>query len=106
VSAEAVEISVEVAYALPERQRIVAVKVPAGTTALAAAERSGIARLFDGLELAAAKMGIFGKAIADPCTHVLEDGDRVEIYRPLKADPKEARKARARKAAAADNAAG
>jgi putative ubiquitin-RnfH superfamily antitoxin RatB of RatAB toxin-antitoxin module len=72
---------------------------------LEAAERSGIARLFEGLDLASAKMGIFGKVVADPRTHVLADGDRVEIYRPLTADPKEARKARARKAAATGQAA-
>ena len=97
--AESGEIAIEVAYALPERQRILALKVPAGTKMLDAAERSGIARLFEGLDLARAKMGIFGKAVADPRTHVLVDGDRVEIYRPLTADPKEARKARARQAA-------
>ena len=96
------EIAVEVAYALPERQRILALKVPAGTTMLDAAERSGIARVFEGLELATAKMGIFGKAVADPRRHVLADGDRVEIYRPLTVDPKEARKARSRKVATAD----
>ena len=100
--AEPGEIAVEVAYALPERQRILALKVPAGTTVLDAAERSGIARVFGGLDLATAKMGIFGKAVADPRRHVLADGDRVEIYRPLTADPKEARKARARKAETAD----
>lgn len=100
--AEPGEIAVEVAYALPERQRIIALKVPAGTTMLDAAERSGIERLFEGLDLATAKMGIFGKAVADPRTHVLVDGDRVEIYRPLTADPKEARKARARRAAGSD----
>ncbi len=100
--AEPGEIAVEVAYALPERQRILALKVPAGTTMLDAAERSGIARVFEGLDLATAKMGIFGKAVADPRRHVLADGDRVEIYRPLTVDPKEARKARARKTATAD----
>jgi len=97
--AEPGEIAVEVAYALPERQRIIALKVPAGTTMLDAAERSGIARVFEELDLATARMGIYGKAVADPRMHVLVDGDRVEIYRPLTADPKEARKARARKAA-------
>ena len=100
--AEPGEIAIEVAYALPERQRILALKVPVGTTMLDAAERSGIARVFGGLDLATAKMGIFGKAVADPRRHVLADGDRVEVYRPLTADPKEARKARARKAAATD----
>ena len=100
--AEPGEIAVEVAYALPERQRILALKVPVGTTMLDAAERSGIARVFEGLDLATAKMGIFGKAVADPRRHVLAEGDRVEIYRPLTADPKEARKARARKTATGD----
>ena len=80
------------------RRVVGGVQVPAGTSAFAAAERSGIAGLFEGLDLATARMGIFGKAIGDPRTHALADGDRVEIYRPLKADPKEARKARARKA--------
>ena len=103
--AESGEITVEVAYALPERQRILSLQVPAGTTMLDAAARSGIAGLFEGLDLASAKMGIFGKAVADPRRHVLADGDRVEIYRPLTADPKEARKARARKAAATGQAA-
>ena len=93
------EISVEVAYALPDRQRILALDVPAGTTMLEAAERSGIAGLFEGIDLASAKMGIFGKVVADPRSRVLADGDRVEIYRPLTVDPKDARKARARKAA-------
>ena len=102
--AEPGEIAVEVAYALPERQRILALKVPAGTTMLDAVERSGIARLFEGLDLANARMGIFGKAVADPRVQVLA-GDRVEIYRPLTADPKETRKARARKAAATGPAA-
>jgi hypothetical protein len=101
---ESGEIAIEVAYALPERQRILALKVPVGTTMLEAAERSGIARVFEGLDLATAKMGIFGKAVADPRRHVLAEGDRVEIYRPLTADPKEARKARARKAAATEQA--
>lgn len=94
-------IRVEVAYALPERQRIVSLEVPQGTTVFEVAERSGITTLFDGIDLATAKMGIFGKLVATPRTQVLEDGDRVEIYRPLLADPKEARKARVRKAAAA-----
>ncbi|MCG3170729.1 MAG: Protein RnfH [Pseudomonadales bacterium] len=94
-------IRVEVAYALPERQRIVALEVPRGTTVFQAAERSGLATQFDGIDLESAKMGIFGKVVANPRTQVLEDGDRVEIYRPLRADPKDARKARARKAASA-----
>jgi uncharacterized protein len=97
MDAEAEGIRVEVAYALPERQRIVALNLPAGSTAFAAARQSGIERMFPGLELETARMGVFGVEVADPRSHVLRDGDRVEIYRELTIDPREARKARARK---------
>lgn len=95
-------IRVEVAYALPERQEIVALDVPRGTTARRAAELSGIDRLFPGLDLSTAEMGIFsklldGKVLPLPEDYVLEERDRVEIYRPLVLDPKEARLRRARK---------
>jgi putative ubiquitin-RnfH superfamily antitoxin RatB of RatAB toxin-antitoxin module len=86
-------IVVEVAYALPERQTILEVEVPEGTTALEAARLSGIAVKFEGIDLENAKLGIFGKAVSPQQT--LKAGDRVEIYRPLLADPKEVRKARA-----------
>ena len=89
-------IRVEVAYALPERQSIVPLTVPEGTTALAAAQQSGLAEQYEGLSIDDAKLGIFGKAVA--AQHVLQAGDRVEIYRPLIADPKEVRKARAARA--------
>ncbi|MBA6414196.1 RnfH family protein [Parahaliea sp. F7430] len=89
-------ILVEVAYALPEKQAIVPLHVPSGTTAIDAAQLSGIAKQFEGLELGSAKLGIFGKVVG-PQT-VLKEGDRVEIYRPLIADPKEVRKARAARA--------
>jgi len=86
-------INVEVAYALPEKQVIRAVNVDAGTTIGAAIVQSGIMMDFPDLELEDAKVGIFGKAAA--MTTVLADGDRVEIYRPLIADPKEVRRKRA-----------
>ncbi|MEZ5555227.1 RnfH family protein [Haliea sp.] len=86
-------IQVEVAYALPDRQAIIPVNVAAGTTALEAARRSGVALRFEGLNLEDSRLGIFGKLVAPD--QVLQAGDRVEIYRPLKADPKEVRKARA-----------
>lgn len=86
-------IQVEVAYALPERQAIIPLQVLPGTTALQAAQRSGIVERFAGLDLENARLGVFGKLVA--ADQVLQEGDRVEIYRPLKADPKEARKARA-----------
>lgn len=89
-------IKVEVAYALPHRQALVEVELPLGATALEAAQLSGVADSFDGLDLDNAKLGIFGQVIAP--TQVLRGGDRVEIYRPLTADPKEVRKARAERA--------
>ncbi|MFW5824904.1 MAG: RnfH family protein [Marinobacter sp.] len=88
---------VEVAYATPERQEIVPVEVEEGATMLAAVRRSGIAELFPGLDPEKADMGIFGKVVKTPAEHVLRPGDRVELYRPLKIDPKQARKNRARK---------
>jgi putative ubiquitin-RnfH superfamily antitoxin RatB of RatAB toxin-antitoxin module len=87
-----------VAYALPEQQRIIALQVEDNTTAMQAAEQSGIVKAFPGLALEESKMGIFGKAIANPAKHIMAEGERLEIYRPLIADPKESRKARAEKA--------
>jgi len=86
-------INVEVAYATPEKQLIVPVNVDSGTTAGAAIVQSGIMMEFPEMDLEHSKIGIFGKVV--PMTRVLEDGDRVEIYRPLIADPKEVRRQRA-----------
>lgn len=88
---------VEVAYALPGRQRIIALEVEEGCTVFEAAQRSGIATCFPEIDLAQAVMGIFGRVVEHPRQEPLRDGDRVEIYRPLLIDPKEARKARAAK---------
>ncbi len=93
---EKTTIKVEVAYALPHKQALIEVELPLGTTALEAAQLSGIANNFDGVDLDDAKFGIFGQVISP--TQVLRGGDRVEIYRPLTADPKEVRKARAERA--------
>lgn len=95
---EADKIPVEVAYALPEKQEIVMLEVSPGTTAREAVLESGLTKHFPGLDLAAAKLGIFGKSIKDK--QVLRAGDRVEIYRELIADPKEVRKRRAAEAKA------
>ena len=89
-------IGVEVAYALPDEQAIIAVQVAVGTTVLEAAQQSGITTRFEGIDLDNAKFGIFGKLVASK--QVLNEGERVEIYRPLIADPKEVRKARAARA--------
>ena len=88
-------IKIEVAYALPERQMIIPLQVKKGTTMYDAAMQSGIAGKFDSLDLESAPMGVFGKAERKPKERVLEDGERVEIYRALIADPKEVRKKRA-----------
>ncbi|MCM0613294.1 RnfH family protein [Marinobacter sediminum] len=90
---------VEVAYARPDKQEIVAVTVPDGTTALEAVKLSGISGIFPEIDPDAIDMGIFGKVIKDPTAHQLREGDRVELYRPLKIDPKQARLNRAKKKA-------
>lgn len=90
-------INVEVSYALPDKQKILAVEVNEDTTVYDAVVQSGIEQQFAELDITTAKMGIFGKAVAKPKTVVVTEGDRIEIYRPLIADPKEVRKARAAK---------
>jgi putative ubiquitin-RnfH superfamily antitoxin RatB of RatAB toxin-antitoxin module len=92
---------VEVAYALPEKQLILRIDVPEGTTIDEAIRLSEIAARFPELDVAAADVGIFGKVVKDRGT-VLKAGDRVEIYRPLLIDPKAARAERARKKAQDD----
>ncbi|MBH9396887.1 RnfH family protein [Pseudomonas aeruginosa] len=94
------EIAVEVVYALPERQALLRLSVPAGTSAREAVRLSGIAEVFPELDIQRCPRGIFGKALANPEERPLEAGERVEIYRPLIADPKEVRKQRAARARA------
>ncbi|MCR9106013.1 MAG: RnfH family protein [Gammaproteobacteria bacterium] len=89
-------ITVEVAYALPHKQSILEVQVAEGTTALEAARQSSIVNAYPEIDLDNAKLGIFGKIVSP--TQVVRAGERVEIYRPLQADPKEVRKARAARA--------
>ncbi len=91
-------IQVEVAYALANEQKVIALLVKQGTTVLEAARESGIVDCFPQIDLSTAKLGIFGKVVLDPAKHVVQAGDRVEIYRPLIADPKEVRKLRAEQA--------
>jgi len=90
-------IQVEVVYALPREQKLLRLEVPSGTTAYEAVKLSGIAGHFPGLDIEAADMGVFGKIIK-PREYVMNAGERVEIYRPLKADPKDVRKQRAAQA--------
>ncbi|MDH5327781.1 MAG: RnfH family protein [Gammaproteobacteria bacterium] len=86
-------ITVEVAYAKPEVQVIKTLAVNQGTTVQEALELSGILVDFPEIDVDSAKVGIFSKITKKD--QVLRDKDRVEIYRPLIADPKEVRKQRA-----------
>ena len=86
-------LKVEVAYALPDEQTLFALEVSPGTTAEQAIQRSGVLERFPEIDLTTQKIGIFGKL--NKLDYVLRAGDRVEIYRPLIADPKEVRKQRA-----------
>ena len=88
-----ININIEVAYAKPEEQVILAINVTKGTTVDEAIIKSGILSKFSEIDIANSKVGIFGKAVKN--TTVLNEGDRVEIYRPLIADPKEVRRQRA-----------
>lgn len=87
------DINVQVAYALPQRQWVLKVTVPAGSSVADAVELSGIAWRVPQVELEGATFGVFGTAV--PTTTVLREGDRVEIYRALMADAKQARRERA-----------
>ncbi len=87
------EIQVEVAYALPDQQVILPVSLVAESTVEEAIKRSGILEKFPEINLTQSKVGIFSKLTK--LDTVLRDKDRVEIYRPLIADPKEVRRKRA-----------
>lgn len=86
-------IPVEVVYALPERQTLLALQLPAGATVREAIERSGVLQLHPEIDLSRAAVGIHGRR--SPLDARLREHDRVEIYRPLTADPKDARRRRA-----------
>lgn len=87
------DILVEVVYALPLKQEILPLKIRPGALVSEAIEQSGILRDFPEIDLASAKVGIYGKPVK--LDAVLRDKDRIEIYRPLIADPKEVRRKRA-----------
>jgi len=87
---------VEVVYALPRRQHRVALELEPGATAGEALAASGLLARHGELEPGKVKLGIFGRMVAPG--QVLAAGDRLEILRPLRVDPKEARRGRARRA--------
>lgn len=88
-------ITVEVAYALPERQRLISLRVRRGTTMIQVVRQSGMLKEFPEIDPDTAVMGIFGRVVRNP-HHVVHRFDRVEIYRPLENDPRELRHERAR----------
>ena len=88
-------LSIEICYATPERQWLLTLEVEQGTTLHQAIEASGILRQASEIDLSVWRVGIFGKL--KPLDTVLRPHDRVEIYRPLKADPMTSRRRRAAK---------
>ena len=90
------EIVVEVVYARPDEQVLLSLRVPQGTTLAQAVERSALLLRYPEIDLACHAVGIFGKVVS--LETVLRSADRVEIYRPLIADPKDRRRRAARKA--------
>jgi putative ubiquitin-RnfH superfamily antitoxin RatB of RatAB toxin-antitoxin module len=88
---------IEVAYATPELQKIVVVSVEENTSVFDGARTSGIEKFFPEIDYDAVNMGVFGKVVRKPKEQLLKEGDRIEIYRPLLIDPKQARLNRAAK---------
>lgn len=86
-------IDVEVAYALPQRQWLRRVRVARGTTVAGAVQASGLLEQCPGIVLEEGMVGIFSRPV--PLSRELSGGERVEIYRPLAMDPKQARRQRA-----------
>lgn len=90
------KIQVEVVYGVPHKQKLLSLFVDEGVTVEQAIIESGILSLFSEIDLNKNKVGIWNKAVK--LSQIVEDLDRIEIYRPLIADPKEVRKRRAEKA--------
>jgi len=90
---------VVVVYATPKRQTVLTVDVPDGTTVNQAIERSGILKQCPDIDLATQKVGIYGKVAA--LDAAVDDGARIEIYRPITADPKTVKRRAKPEAAAA-----
>lgn len=88
-------IPVQVAYATPDQQLLLSLEVDEGTTLIEAVYRSGIEKEVPGLDLLACRKGIYGTL--KPDDYRLQPHDRIELYRPLIKDPREARRERARR---------
>jgi putative ubiquitin-RnfH superfamily antitoxin RatB of RatAB toxin-antitoxin module len=88
-------ITVSVVYALPERATEIELRLPSGATVAEALERSGLAGVHPEVDTLRCPVGIFGRRVQRQ--RVLADGDRIEVYRPLVAEPKDARRRRAQR---------
>ena len=84
---------VEVVFALAEKQELLVVALPDGSTVGAAIERSRLARQFPDIDFDTLQAGVWGKPTARG--HVVREGDRIELYRPLEMDPRDARRLKA-----------
>lgn len=93
-------LSIEVCYALPDRQTLLTVELPENATLYDAICASGVLIRHPEIDLTQQKFGVFGKIL--PLNTLLTEHDRVEIYRPLIIDPKISRQRRAEKARKAD----
>jgi len=93
--ASGTEIDVSVAYAMPSNQVVKHLRVPTGSSVEEAIRESGLPEEFPEIDLRINRVGIYGEEVS--LDTVLHGGERVEIYRPLIADPKEARRQRGRK---------
>lgn len=89
-------INIEVAFALPEKQTLLEITVAKGSNVESAISESGILNIYPEIDLSKNAVGVWNRTCR--LSEVLRDGDRVEIYRPLIADPKDARRRRAEKA--------
>jgi len=88
------QLSITVIYATPDRQWIESLQIPAGTTVRQALQLSRLPQQVSDLKVETQPIGVFGQVVDHD--YVLQNGDRLEVYRPLLADPKEARRLRAK----------
>lgn len=91
------KLAVEVAYATPAEQYLFAVRVPQGSTALETVHLSDLFERVPSLNEKDLKVGVFSQLLKDPKAYEVKAGDRLEVYRPLIIDPKQARRQRAAK---------
>ncbi|GGP71829.1 UPF0125 protein [Shewanella algicola] len=96
MTSETEQFAVDVIYALPKQQKIITVMVAPGTTFIDAVIQSNIVKFFPDIDLDNIKLGVFSRVVKHD--DVIQPGQRVELYRPLIADPKDVRRKRAEKA--------